>query len=97
MSDYKMKLKYYFKVNNLGNPILGSNISRYSKPVIGRWKEIKNICCAEEYKTCSCEFKYYIKIDFQGNPINHTLIKRSKRPEPDNERFIRVADHLCCP
>lgn len=91
-----MKLKYYYKINREGNPIAGSNISRFSKPVVGKWKEIKNVCCEEEFTNCSCDFKYYVKIDFQGNPVNYTLIKRSKRPEPEDERFLRLADNICC-
>lgn len=91
-----MKLKYYYKINKQGNPILGSNISRMSKPVVGKWQEIKNACCEKEFKNCSCTFKYYVKIDSQGNPINYSLIKRTKRPESDGERFLRVPDKICC-
>ena len=94
--NYNMKLKYYYKINRQGVPILGSNISRISKPIVGRWKEIKNVCCEEQANNCICGFKFYVKVDSLGNPINQTLIKRVKRPETENERFLRISGNACC-
>lgn len=91
-----MNLKYYYKVNNQGRPILGSNIAEYFKPAVGKWKEIDKPCCVDTVLPCNCKFRYYVKIDYQGKPINYSLIKRTRRPESDSERFMEIPSDVCC-
>lgn len=87
-----MKLKYFYRIDNQGRPVLASNIRRKSKPFAGRWQQLFNKCCdpADDIE-CNCGFRYFVQIDHANNPVDHTLIKRLSKPNPDEGiKFMEV-------
>ena len=92
-----MKLKNFYRVNKNGDPVLGSNIRRYEKPISGgKWKQFKSPCCEEQPDNCVCGFKYYVQIDSKNQPVDYTLIKRLSTPKNDIIRHMRVEGISCC-
>lgn len=94
-----MKLRYFYKIDSQGNPILGSNIRRQRRPNGNNWKELKNICCDPDPVACSCKYNYFVQVDALGNPIDYSLIKRYGLPNLGKEgmmKFARVERDHCC-
>ena len=91
-----MKSKFFYKINKKGEPVPGSNIRRFYKP-IGKWVEIPKICCDPADVPCTCKHRYFIQVDGTGSPVSGTLIKRKKHPENGSDvRYIEVLWNHCC-
>jgi len=93
------KLRYFYKINYKKEPIIGSNISRRSKPKpLNQWKEIVPICCNPDEIDCTCGYRYWIRIDKANKPIDGTLIKRDSYPlMAENIRYQEIDwKSVCC-
>ena len=78
-----MKLRYFYKVNHLKQPIPGSNLRRKSKPG-KQWVEILKPCCSPQDIPCTCGPRFFIQIDGLGNPVDGTLIKKNLFPKMED-------------
>lgn len=85
-----MKLKSYYRIDNQGEPVLASNIKRYSLPRVKgeRWKQLDNFCCNTPEISCTCDFRYFVQTQKDGTPIDHTIIKRLKPPTTGDAGII---------
>lgn len=93
-----MKLRYFYKLDQKKQPILGSNIRRKSKPPGHQWKEILDPCCNSNNVDCTCGDRFFVQLDGTGKPIDYTLIKRKSFPEMDGDiRFYEIPwKSPCC-
>jgi hypothetical protein len=94
----EMKLRYFYKLDQKKQPILGSNIRRKSKPAGHQWKEILDPCCNPNDVDCTCGVRFFVQLDGAGKPVDHTLIKRKSFPEMDGAiRFYEIPwKSPCC-
>ena len=92
-----MKLRFFYKVQKDGTPVLGSNIRRQRKPIMGKWEEIKKLCCDPLDILCNCEHRYFIQLDSKGEPVDGTLIMRDRFPDmSDDIHYMEIQWNLCC-
>lgn len=91
-----MKLRYFYKVNKEGHPILGSNIERPIKPNGRDWYEIIGDCCDSSKVSCNCGMKYFVQVNKDGSVVSNSLIKRSQFPGTSLRRYKEVSWSSCC-
>jgi hypothetical protein len=99
-----VKLKFFYKTDRLGNPVIGSNVNLTKRPSGLYWAEyesLRDICCNPGLQppesTCKTH-RYFVRVDGMKMPISGSLVKMRcpMSPYGGSWQEITPQKYICC-